>query len=278
MGLRPEPLDRGSIMVARGRLGCLLLMLMASRTTATTSAWDCTNGLTTAMPIQAMNCGPQTQPPCLDTSTRGFGFYALNVEDGSYSPLFTISNNALDYSGGPYPTALNACGISPNDSRAYCVVGVKDSQGVDMPLPFLIRLGSSHANPNVASFEYVAKLRGSGNQGTGTVRPNSAAFTTNGTFHFSFNHPAPDKINILGGTRMPHLLEGFSDPTSVDLADFRNVMPVSGDRDFSGATLTFIYPQITHHTLCHTRSHAYTNARARACTTAHIYSQLILIS
>ena len=62
---------------------------------------------------------------------------------------------------------------------------------------------------------------------TGTHRPNSAGFATSGAFHF-LHYSAPDKINILGGTRMPHLLEGFSDPDSIDLADFRNVSSVSG--------------------------------------------------
>ena len=122
MGLRPEPLDRGSIMVARGRLGCLLLMLMASRTTATTSAWDCANGLTTAMPIQSL----------------GLGFYALNIETGSYTFLFEIAEEARAYPGGPYPNLLNACGISPIDSRAYCMVQVMPGSGKGLGFGFRV--------------------------------------------------------------------------------------------------------------------------------------------
>ena len=65
----------------------------------------------------------------------------------------------------------------------------------------------------------------------------AAAFAASGAFHF-----LTGGANILDGTRMPHLLEGFSDPDSVNLADFRDVTPykpefLSGGNDLGITTI-----------------------------------------
>ena len=59
----------------------------------------------------------------------GMGFYALNIENGTYGFLFEIAKETRAYPGGPYHYILNACRISPIDSRAYCVVKVMPRSG-----------------------------------------------------------------------------------------------------------------------------------------------------
>ena len=190
--------------------------------TANTSAWDCSPGSQTVMPIQSMRCYKNQQPYCYGNapSSHGYGFFALNIHTGVYSALFSIPDGDVFSTSGDW---LNACGINPVDSRAYCVVSVKD---VSVTSPLLIRLGSAHANPEAASFEYVAKLRA----GASGLGPNTAAFSASGNFHFLYPNHNPTgttgELNIIDGVNMPHLLDGFCDFNAQDLTDLRSTSPV----------------------------------------------------
>lgn len=113
---------------------------------------------------------------------------------------------------------INGCGISPIDSYAYCMAGTDAWQNTDGTTnhgcgEVLIRVGSEHADPSDASFDYVAWMHCVGGVA------NAAAFDNHGNLHIYYVPSLGNKLLILTGGNRPDNLTPTSAATDSSLSD-----------------------------------------------------------
>lgn len=161
-----------------------IVALAAIGLSAVDASWNCEDEVL-SRPIQYLRCGTSnpSRPLCSDpAAVDGHGLYSLDLSTGNYVAAFTISTAEL---GG-----MNACGINPVDSFAYCAARVESSSNEASKVR-LIRFGSTHADPNDASFEFVAVLPVPadtdelGGQDANVQLVNTGTFSRDGNYYVS---------------------------------------------------------------------------------------------
>ena len=176
--------------------------------------WNCSDA-ELAKPIQVSKCGTSdpAMPSCPGDSGRsdGVGFFALDVSSGAYAPLMTLATTFDKV----------ACGLSPIDSRVYCVVEIRTARFKS--LFYLIRVGSTHGYNVAAPFDFVAKLPGNIN-----YPPNGADFAPGGALHITvpkwgYFADCCGSLWVLDGDNRPDLLQGFADHNDPQLTDLSSL-------------------------------------------------------
>ena len=172
-----------------------------------------------AKPVLVRECGTDNPnwPTCPGHESRssGFAFFALNIQNGSWAPLFTFDATDLN--------RVTDCDISPIDSRVYCVAGFQSNAAERF---YVIRVGAvQNAGSAIAPVQVLAKLKGLLELNR-DYPPKGAGFAPGGSLHISVEkwgykqaRRCCGQVLVLDGDYRVDRLQGFSDYSDAGVAD-----------------------------------------------------------